>query len=92
MQTKWLNCTISEGLFTGEYAVKGQLSNSIGFSLFALEQYIRLDTPLEGRQAVNGCISVSVLDEKDDEALVSLPQPTFENGQTITVKRNQVRP
>ncbi len=91
MQPKWLNCTISEGLFSGEYSVKGQLSNFVDFSLFAPEQYIRLDTPLEGQQAVNGCIAVSVLDEQGEEALVLLPAPTFENGQTITVRRDQVR-
>jgi len=44
-----------------------------------------------GNEHVEGTIRVIPLDEKEDLMLVALPRPTFENGQTITVKKNQVK-
>jgi hypothetical protein len=89
--TKWLDCTISPGQFTGEYSVRGEIFNGSGFCLFAERDKLRFDEePKEGK-SVMGMIRVVPGAQKDDLLLVTLPQPTLENGQTITVRANRVR-
>ncbi len=88
--THWLNCTISLGQFDGEYAVKGSLFNGAAFSLFASVDDLEFsDSPKES-QPVRGYMRVVPLEERDDLTLVSLPQPSFENGRTITVKKAEI--
>ena len=89
MRTR-LFCKISKGQFSGEVAVQGKLYNSEDFSLFAPIECVEFDSELNEDSYVDGSISVDVLDNKDDLVLVSLPQPAFENGQTITVKKEQL--
>ena len=87
-----LICKISSGQFSGEFAVRGVMSNAKGFSLFAPKEYLDFDEgPVKKGKTVQGSIKVTKLQEKDDLVLVALPQPTFENGQTITVKASQVK-
>ena len=88
---KWLDCTISEGQFTGEFAVQAQMFDSTVFSLFARKEDLRLNEEPTGDKTVEGSIRVISLDEKGDLVLISLPRPTFENGRTITVKKSQVK-
>jgi len=85
----WLDCTISPGQFTGEYAVQGKLFDGTGFSLFAEKSDIKFDREPTRDKPVEGQIRIVHLDEKDDLLLVALPKPTFENGQTVTIKRSQ---
>lgn len=88
---KWLNCTVTEGQFTGEYGVQGQLFNSEQFSMFVPESYVQVrETPSQGKR-VDGLIKVNVLDEEGGLVLVSLPLPSFENGRTITVNKEQLQ-
>ena len=89
MKTR-LSCKISKGQFTGEVAVQGKLFNSEEFSLFAPRECVEYNSEPIGDTYVDGSIYVEVLDNKDDLVLVSLPKPAFENGQTITVKKNQL--
>ena len=88
---KWLDCTISPGQFTGEYAVRGNLFNDRGFSLFAEKEHLDFTKEPTLDKPVQGWIRVELGPEKGDLLLVTLPHPTFENGQTITVKRGQVK-
>lgn len=89
---KWLECTISTGQFTGEFAVQGKMFDSTDFSLFASEKDLKFNEEKPtGSQHVKGAIRVITLDEKEDLMFVALPRPTFENGQTITVKKNQIK-
>lgn len=81
---------VSQGQFTGEYAVKAALHNGIEFSLFASEEDVSFRGAPTGDEHVEGRIRVQSLSSKDDLLLVSLPQPTFENGRTVTVRDNQV--
>lgn len=92
MSDKWLICEIGEGQFTGEYAVRGRLSDSSDFSLFAPEATVKFEKAPSGGKFVNGEISVTVLMERGERVLVSLPEATFENGQLITVNKDSVRP
>lgn len=87
----WLNCTISNGQFSGEYAIQGEMFNSNSFSLFAPKDCVRLnnEAPKEDEH-VEGSICVRVLNKEEDLVLVKLPQSTFENGQIITVKADKV--
>lgn len=87
----WLKCKIFPGQFTGEYAVKGKLFNDIEYSLFVEKQYLEFSGVPTFEKPVEGWICVERELKKDDLLLVSLPQPTFENGQSITVKMDQVK-
>lgn len=88
---KWLECTISVGQFTGEFAVQGEMFDSTVFSLFAPRKDLRLSEEPTGDKCVEGSIRVIPLEQKDELMLIALPRPTFENGRTITVKKNQVK-
>ena len=88
---KWLDCTISEGQFTGEFAVQGKMFDSTDFSLFAPKEVLRFDEEPTKNKRVQGSIRVTPLGQKDDLTLIALPRPTFENGRAITVKTNQIR-
>lgn len=87
----WLRCTIFPGQFTGEYAVRGNLFDGTGFSLFAEKQDLEFTQEPTLDNPIQGWIHIEVGPLKDDLLLVTLPQPSFENGQVITVKENQVR-
>ncbi|MBN1766471.1 MAG: hypothetical protein JW860_14545, partial [Sedimentisphaerales bacterium] len=61
------------------------------FSLFAQKKDLIFDEePIRGKN-VSGGIRVEILDQQNDLLLVYLPQPTFENGQVITVKSDQIK-
>jgi len=87
----WLDCTISPGQFTGEYAVRGNLFDGTEFSMFAEKEDLNFQSEPTEDNPVVGLIRIVPGPQKDDLLLVRLPQPTFENGQTITVKANQIR-
>lgn len=88
----WLECTISQGQFTGEFAVQGKMFDSTDFSLFAPEKDLQFNKEKPtGNEHVKGAIRIIPLDEKEDLMFVALPRPTFENGQTITVKKHQIK-
>lgn len=88
---KWLECRISPGQFTGEYAIQGWLFDGTEFSMFAEEEHLRFEEKPSEDNPVVGCIRVVPGPKKGDILLVTLPQPTFENGQTISVKASQIR-
>jgi len=88
----WLDCTVYPGLFDDEFAVAGQLFDGTGFSLFAEKEDVRYDEEPTQEKPIKGSIRVIPFGpEKNNLLLVTLPKPTFENGQTITVKTSQVR-
>lgn len=87
----WLSCTISPGQFTGEYAVRGKLFDDTGFSLFAERDVLQFGKEPSSENPVEGWIRIKIGPKKGDLLLVTLPRPTFENGQTITVKTDQVK-
>ncbi|MBN1816346.1 MAG: hypothetical protein JW828_03240 [Sedimentisphaerales bacterium] len=89
MQTKWLECKISEGMFTGEYQVVGKLYNQTAFSLFAEKEDLKFEAEPDGTP-VDGKIRVVLLEQKEDRSLVALPQPALENGAYITVPSESV--
>ena len=88
---KWLDCTISMGQFTGEFAVQGRMFNDSEFSLFAQKDELLFDKEPTPKKSIRGKIRVVTLDEKEDLLLVALPRPTLENGRAITVKAEDVR-
>ena len=88
---KWLECQISPGQFSGEYAVKGLMFDETAFSLFAPEDCLSFEVNPSDDRPVSGKIRVLVIDQKDDLCMVNLPRPTFENGRSITVKGEQLK-
>lgn len=87
---KWLECSITPGQFTGEFAVQGKLFDNSGFSLFALKENLRFTGEPTSKKPIKGGLRVVPLEQKDDLMLVALPQPTLENGRTITVKATDI--
>lgn len=92
METYLLQCTVSAGQFTGEYAVAGRLFDGSLFSLFAPAADLTLDVTPSGNAKIEGGIKVELLKRQGDLTLVRLPQATLENGQTVTVKMDQLTP
>ena len=88
---KWLECTITLGQFSGEYAVKGEMFDGTSFSLFAPKKDLMFSEEPSANKPVKGLIHIVQGAQKDGLLLVSLPRPTFENGRTITVKKAQLR-
>ncbi len=88
---KWLECTISPGQFTGEFAVQGKMFDATEFSLFAPEEDLDFNGKPSWDKPVRGSIRVSISGQEDDLLLVNLPRPAFENGRVITVRKDQVR-
>jgi len=87
----WLSCSISPGLFTGEYSVRGYLFDNSEFSMFAQVEDLDFEGEPTPENPVEGWIKIVKMDAKDDLLLVNLPRPTLENGQAITVKSNLVK-
>ena len=87
----WLECKVSAGQFSEEFAVSACDHQGHAFSLFVNQAYVEFD-----RQAVahgidsDGRLKVVVLKEQQDLVLVKLPARTFENGSMVTVIRTQL--
>lgn len=88
---EWLECIITPGQFSGEYAVQGEMFDNSGFSLFAPKDDLRFQQEPTADVPVKGLIRIVPGVQKDNLLLVNLPRPTFENGRTITVKKDQLR-
>jgi len=87
---KWLDCTITLGQFSGEYAVQGEMFDATDFSLFAPKKDLIFEEEPATGKSVKGLIRIVPGAQKEDLVMVSLPRPTFENGRTITVKKEQL--
>ena len=86
----WLDCTISPGQFTGEFAIRGKMFDGTEFSLFAPKEYLEFEEEPSKDKSVNGRMRVIIGPREDDLIMINLPRPTFENGQGITVKAEQI--
>lgn len=91
MSTGLLKCQISPGQFTGEYAVSAEMFDGEGFSLFASKEHIQCSELPQSGKTVPGLIGVDILDEDEGLMLVRLPQRALENGDTVTVRADQVQ-
>lgn len=87
----WLRCKVASGQFSGEFAVTAQSSSGASFSLFVPTADVDVDShPGEGK-TVDGWARVEKIAEKGDLLLVQLPGLTFDNGRTVTVRKEQVK-
>lgn len=89
MINNWLDCEISQGQFTGEYAVKARMFDDTEFSLFVPRECLKFNEE-PTHKSVSGKISVLIAAKKNDLVMVELPRPTFENGRSVTVKESQL--
>jgi hypothetical protein len=86
-----LNCFVTPGQFSDEFAVKGSMFDGRGFSLFAQKSDLKLDAdPIGFDNPVNGRIIVERIAESENGVLVRLPVETFENGRMVTVAKEQL--
>jgi len=88
---EWLECEVSAGMFTSEFAVAAKEHDGRTFSLFASEDDVHVDTQPNG-SAVRGSLRVTSIQKKDDLVLIALPQPSLEAGLRVTVNRRQLHP
>ena len=85
MKEAWLNCIITPGQFSCEFAVEGKEHNGTPFSLFACEWDLKFRSAPTGMERTQGAIRVEVMQTSGTLALVRLPQATMENGDAVTV-------
>jgi hypothetical protein len=85
-----LRCLVNRGMFSGEVAVRGKTSDGTEFSLFVPEDFVEANLSATADQSVDGWLRVEVLAREGALILVRLPSQTFENGQTVTVRDDQV--
>ena len=71
--------------------MRGQLFDGTEFSLFAEREKLEFDEEPRENKTVPARIRVVPGAQEGELLLVTLPYPTFENGQTITVRKNQLR-
>ena len=88
---EWLECRITPGQFSGEYAVQGEMFDATNFSLFAPKKDLMFKEEPNASVPVQGSIRIVPGALKGDLPMVNLPRPTFENGRTITVKKEQLK-
>lgn len=86
----WLQCVVSEGQFSDEYAVRARTADGTEFSLFVPQEFVEVDHPPTEQAALPAVVRVDVLDEQQDLVLVRLPRQTLENGRSVTVSRAQL--
>lgn len=86
----WLRCVITPGQFDEEYAVEAQTHNGTGFSLFAGAEDLECKSYPTGADRTHAWLRVRELKRRGDLVLVQLPQSTLENGNTVTVRLDQV--
>lgn len=85
----YLQCKISPGQFTGEFAVHGESYHKEAFSLFVSEENVDSDRRSQ-QPEWDGWVRVEVLAKERPLVLVQLPGQTFENGTTITVHESEL--
>lgn len=87
----WLECIVSPGQYSDEYTISGKLFDGISFSLFAEKADVEVHGIPTKDHSTRGWIRVIPGTSKDGLLLVRLPTPTFEHGQIITVRKDQIR-
>ena len=90
MKEAWLKCMITPGQFSCEYAVEGTMHNDEGFSLFACDYDLKLESEPTDMKRSRGLIRVEVIQTSDTLALIRLPRSTMENGDCVTVTLNDL--
>lgn len=87
----WLQCELATGQLQGEVAVRGTDFSGEEFALFAPAGEAQADSGEIERDWKPGLVRVELLDADDGHSLIYLPGQTLENGQTITVRSDQLR-
>jgi hypothetical protein len=85
-----LQCQVNRGMFSGKVAVRGKTAGGTEFSLFVPEDFVDASRPATGDETVEGWLRVDVLAREGALVLVRLPAQSFENGQTVTVRDDQI--
>jgi hypothetical protein len=92
MAQAWLQCTVTPGQFSSEYAVSAEKSDGSGFSLFAPRGVLKIPQEPSHDSPVEGLLRVDLWDQRGDLVIVRLPAQTLEDGQFVTVKMSQLQP
>jgi hypothetical protein len=88
----WLECKVSLGQFSGEYAIEAKDYQGKPFSLFVPDGYVECDThPRSELDRATGWLRVEILESGGRLLLVRLPRAPFENGPSVSVERKHVQ-
>jgi hypothetical protein len=81
-ETGWLRCKVHRGMFSNEYAVVVETGGQL-FNFFAPTDFVQIDRPPQGLEAIDGRVRVHVIDGPN--GLVYLPGEPFEGSPLIRV-------
>ena len=87
----WLRCQVYPGQFSVEYAVVVRQSDDREVSLFAPQEFVDCEQTPTFDRPVLGWIKVVLVEQAGELALLQLPRSTLENGQYITVRKDQLK-
>lgn len=84
---------VSPGQFDDEFAITGVQANGDAFSLFAPRDLVEVDeTALAGKKEAEGTLRVSLVECKDGNCVVILPQHTLETMKSyVVVNESNIR-
>ena len=85
-----LQCEATPGQFADELAISGKNHKGVEFSFFCHRQFVETEQEPQGEEAVPAYIRVTELDRDGELVLIRLPGQTLANGQTITVRRQEL--
>src|SRR4051812_46329000 len=73
----WLNCMVSPGQFSSEYAIQGQEADGTGFSAFIPSSCVECEKVPRRGELLPGFVQVEIMEERENLRLVRLPRPTL---------------
>lgn len=86
----WLQCEATTGQFADELAISGKNHRGEEFSFFCHRRFVETEQEPQGSDVVSAHIRVTELAKDGELVLVRLPGQTLANGQTITVRRQEL--
>ena len=92
MTTKlsWLRCEATLGQFADELVISGKDHSGEEFSLFAHRDFVQTEQAPHDGGSVPALLRVTELAKDGGLVLVRLPGQTLANGQTITVRGEEL--
>src|SRR4051794_9692205 len=86
-----LRCKLLPGQFSNEFVAVVESFNGRLYSLFVSRDKVTFDQEPAQDEATEGWLPVQVVERRDNNLLVRLPQSTVENGQYLAVRSDQLR-
>ncbi|MEX2176205.1 MAG: hypothetical protein WD872_17725 [Pirellulaceae bacterium] len=86
----YLRCEATPGQFADEVVIAGKDHSGEEFSLFANRQFVETEQAPHEESSVPVLLRVTELAKDGELVLIRLPSQTLANGQTITVRSEEL--